>query len=545
LGSPHRTNLLDFPVGPWCRFMPLWGNPLLRLEAPLLQRPPEYQQLVLSQAQAHKAGLPDPSTDDGKYAHQEWDWQMDSRHEGGWGRIRCFPQTANIQHLQWLVTRLDRAKDAGRPLQQAVRSPEEEQAIREGRAVQPPPWNYEQRQLIYDCTTLRLMAKSLLECVPRTWRDTPWQGQPEAAMATHALTLLVRSIGWDAASVAALPKGLRTAQGRAAATAACSSKPEAWVPAAFQLQPRLQLFSEPLPLTIRLATRMQQGPWRTAVQDMHVRCIKAAMQLDTARRDDGDGEQQQQAAPPQQEVQQLLQQLRPRLKSVWKIHWSNTFKETWWRLLLEGVQAAGGHGIAVNGPCPCGWAAPANLDAPTRAAAQRDHVFWHCAPAAAVRRALAHNLPPEVQLQAKHLWLLQPPCEAVHPEVWVVVGLAALTVMASARKHMWALHMRRQEEGEDDGQRQGGGRRARHNRNQAPAQPTVAPHIAATRRAVARLVDGVRDFVDLGQVPPAWVGVVQENHAFIGVRSRPSPTNPGTDMHEIVYTMSIPDDLIA
>lgn len=500
LGPPIRTSLQEFPVGPWCKHMPIWGNPLLRLEAPLSDRPLEYQQMVQAQTAAHKQQLPPPSSQTGRFAHLDWDQEIAARHEGGWWWLQCLPQTATIQQLLWLDQRLDDAKVMNRPLRNAVHSSLDQQ----------PNWDAEQRLRLADMSQLHLMVKSLLVCMPRLWREVAFQG--EARMTTHALTLLVRSISWDAASITALPKQLSTPEGRAAATAAQFDSPERWVPVAFQHQPRLQLFSSPLPLTVRLATRLQQGPWRGAVRDMHVRCIRAALQLDQADTENGQ--------------HQMLQRLQPRLKTAWQLRWSNHFKETWWRLLLEGVPAAGGHGIALNGPCPCGWAAPAHLDTPARAAAQRDHVFWHCPPALAVRRVLAHNLPPGTQLRAQHLWLMQPPCAGLHAQVWMVVGLAALTVLASARKHMWALHMSRQEQRQQD-------------------QQAAEPHIAATRRAIARLVDGVMDFVDLGEVPDIWKGQVQLEHAFIGVRTSPHPTNAGSRLYDLVYNMKIPDDLIA
>lgn len=529
LGAPTRLTLEDIPGGPWCQFMPLWGNPLLRLEAPQEQRPPGYQRMVQTQAQAHMDQLPPPDPGPHRYTRAGWDWEMQDRHAAGWYPLQCLPQAASIQQLIWLDRRLERAHDTGTDLRQAVHWPGEQ-----------PRWDYQQRYTLSDMSRVRLMVKSLLVCVPRAWRDeVRGPGVTEAAMTTHALTLVLRSIGWDAAAVTSLPKQLRTMAGRAEAAQACTSRPEEWVPAAFQTQPKLQIFSRPLPFKVKLVTRLQQGPWRAAVRDMHLRCVRAALQLSPIDGQEG-GQGQQQS------VAELMQRLGPRLKTVWSLKWDNHYKETWWRLLLEGVQGAGGHGIALNGPCPCGWAAPAHLDAPARAAAQRDHVFWHCAPAVAVRRTLAHNLPEGVQLRAHHVWLLQPPCEAIHPQVWMVVGLAALTVMQSARKHMWALHMRQQEEAQGVmQQRAGGGRGARRGRNQAPAQPAAEPHIAATRRAAARLVDGVRDFVDMGRVPAAWVGTVGEDHAFIGVRPRPVDDNPGRHVHEMLYNMRVPADLIA
>jgi hypothetical protein len=276
--------------------------------------------------------------------------------------------------------------------------------------------------------------------------------------------------------------------------------------------------------------------------------------------------------PTNEQVEAERARVATRLKAAWRLPWDNRLKETWWRLLLDGVQGAGGHGIALSKPCPCGWDAPAHLSKSERAAAQRAHVFWGCTPAVAIRTAISHNLSPGSQLLPKHLWLLQPPGEQVEQGVWAVAGMAALSAMAGARKCMWALHMEDQrgaargrarpaaqvveavgassDEASDDdlepARRQRQARRAanaqqhrrqmRQQRRGAPA-PSTTPHQYAARRAVAQFEAGVRKFVDLGQVPDSWGGKVQEGHCFIGVRSRADPADENNMIKELVFNM--------
>lgn len=135
-------------------------------------------------------------------------------------------------------------------------------------------------------------------------------------------------------------------------------------------------------------------------------------------------------------MQAATAKLRLRLAPVWRLKWENKHKEIWWRLLLGGVVGAGGHGIALrNQHCPCGWTIPTGLSNEDAASAQRDHVFWFCTPARAVRAWIAQSLPQGSSLQPRHLWLLQNP-PRVHHGVWWVVALAALTAIDRARKHM-------------------------------------------------------------------------------------------------------------
>ena len=140
-------------------------------------------------------------------------------------------------------------------------------------------------------------------------------------------------------------------------------------------------------------------------------------------------------------VSDALGSLFSRLSEVWRLPWENSWKEVWWRLLLHGVPGAGGHDVGQRGPCPCGWRPPDDLPLPLVSLQQRDHAFWVCPVAVAVRRLLQHFLPSGVVVQPCHLWLLTPPHPSVHAGVWVVVGLAALTALDRARRYMWSLRL--------------------------------------------------------------------------------------------------------
>ena len=127
------------------------------------------------------------------------------------------------------------------------------------------------------------------------------------------------------------------------------------------------------------------------------------------------------------------------MRILWKLPWENERKETFWRLAINGVPAAGGHDIAPTGPCPCGWhGPPSGEDQPHRAMQQQIHVFWSCPIAAAVRESVSSALPPETQLPCSALWLLQAP-SGIHNEVWSVACAAAVEAMNWGRRYLWAL----------------------------------------------------------------------------------------------------------
>ena len=141
-------------------------------------------------------------------------------------------------------------------------------------------------------------------------------------------------------------------------------------------------------------------------------------------------------AVQEQRTQSFLQVFR----TVWKVPWDNKYKEVLFRLALNGIAGCGGLGIPLAGECSCGHHL---TDAQIRARdtdALRQHGFWSCTVAVAVRQCLQRCLPPNTVLQQWHVWLLQPPQRSgIRPVVWRVVALAALYAMNCGRRYLWYL----------------------------------------------------------------------------------------------------------
>ena len=75
--------------------------------------------------------------------------------------------------------------------------------------------------------------------------------------------------------------------------------------------------------------------------------------------------------------------------------WEDAWKAVWWRLLQHGVVGAGGHGwpMKKGTACPCGRQhATASRPCATQAQQLREHVFWNCTGALAIRLATQRNL---------------------------------------------------------------------------------------------------------------------------------------------------------
>ena len=143
------------------------------------------------------------------------------------------------------------------------------------------------------------------------------------------------------------------------------------------------------------------------------------------------------ASPPTaEEVQSAASLLQHTMSKSWKfMNIENSIKETFWRLCLNGVAGAGGHGISMQGPCPCGWTNPHPQD---HMAAQQHH-FWSCDVAKAVTKAINLQSPqgsPPCKLS--HLWLMKPP-NGFHEAIWPAIAMAAITAMERGRRYLWAL----------------------------------------------------------------------------------------------------------
>jgi hypothetical protein len=134
--------------------------------------------------------------------------------------------------------------------------------------------------------------------------------------------------------------------------------------------------------------------------------------------------------------------LKSQISIAWKLPWHNCHKEILWRLAVNGVPWAGGHDIGQTAPCACGqWVPPVHVDDKTRALAWREHCFWSCPVAQAVRDVLHSALPQGLPLHRAHVWLLQTPDTfAVRQDVWDIVCMAALTAMNFGKKILHARH---------------------------------------------------------------------------------------------------------
>jgi hypothetical protein len=70
----------------------------------------------------------------------------------------------------------------------------------------------------------------------------------------------------------------------------------------------------------------------------------------------------------------------------------------------------------------------------------RQHTFWECPTALAVREQLTRSLPGTSVTQS-HVWLLEPPCQLVPRPIWCIVCLAALTAMSFGHRVLWKQHL--------------------------------------------------------------------------------------------------------
>jgi hypothetical protein len=83
------------------------------------------------------------------------------------------------------------------------------------------------------------------------------------------------------------------------------------------------------------------------------------------------------------------------------------YKEVFWRLDVNGVRAAGACQRFFSAPCPCGVVGSGAQGDCERL---RQHAFWECAIAQAVRTQVQRGLGGAL-LQQWHLWLVDPPPE--------------------------------------------------------------------------------------------------------------------------------------
>ena len=244
-------------------------------------------------------------------------------------------------------------------------------------------------------------------------------------------------------------------------------------------------------LTVKLGTLLQQGPVSAERRKQHVAYTACALELTQGNN----------PAPAH------VRQLAATLSTAWQLKWENVEKDTLWRLAVDGIPGANSR---VQFRCPSCPSA-AHDDA-------RVHAFWDCPVAAAVLNTITAAMLPEAPVLSRaSIWLCRPP-EHVHPGVWLIVCMAALSAMDHGRRQLWRLTKAA------DHQAQATARAlaAQHQRTllqswgvqQLPAHQTATTNHAAAL-AVTNFWTRLASFAALGMAPAAWASQVQETHPFL------------------------------
>jgi hypothetical protein len=182
----------------------------------------------------------------------------------------------------------------------------------------------------------------------------------------------------------------------------------------WRLEGRIVLLQD---LTVRTATLLQQQPLQVRRQVAHAGFLSEALTLPPH------------LCPTEQQHRQFF----ALLQHQWRLRWENSHKEVLWRLAVDGVPLLGNtHIRSTTSSCPC-----------RRGGCNRLHHFWDCPVAQAVRQEVeaAASVGP---ISRSQLWLALTPA-ALHPGIWRIVSLAALTAMEKGRRKLWRLHYRNQE----------------------------------------------------------------------------------------------------
>jgi hypothetical protein len=465
LGPPQVVGAPD--PGPWCAVMPLWDNPhfLFELRQPgrgivwagLLPNCPN--QLQGFSALKHLPGL-----------HTLADLLLLWDHLEGW-RGECAGQrrghrsdlTPNERRNTLLHTLFGRSLPLPAPAADLVSR-----------------WDpYDP-----DCP-LWEQVDGLFDAIPAPWREAARQVLPKTDTSHHLHT---GPVDWDAQNPAVH----------------CLLSCMGWEqPAVRDKRRSILLLSSERPFTVRAATTLQLVSSAAARDEAHRNFVLDAL-----------------SPPPQppaseQRISLALQTLRAAMTQLWRLQlMENMYKETLWRLTVNGVPAAGGHGISMAGPCPCGWegpVAPAPAPAPVAAMCWQRHHFWDCPVAQAVistvQAALPASSPP---LTRPQVWLLQPPA-GVHAEVWPAIAALALHAMERGRRYQWATSQG--QEVDDDATQP----LITDFFPRLDGQPHTQPEslsVTAGRRAVAWFWSSAQDITFSGQVPQPWVSIGSQHPIF-------------------------------
>jgi len=251
-------------------------------------------------------------------------------------------------------------------------------------------------------------------------------------------------------------------------------------------RPRLHALGPCTHFTVKAATSMQLTSIQRMRRDAHTAFARQAFAL---------SEPSLPAPIPAAEREARIRTLFREFNRIWKVAWENPYKETFWKLAVNGIPGAGGLGIVHREPCVCGVGLSAAELRAGDSAAHRQHAFWDCPVARAIRQQLELNLPGTLVLPL-NVWLLQgPPGGVVRPVVWRTVALAALQAMEKGRRYLW------------------------WHANQEALDPAASIR-AARGHAVTAFHLALHDFARL-PVPPARLGwgLVGADHPFLAVRA--------------------------
>ncbi len=135
-------------------------------------------------------------------------------------------------------------------------------------------------------------------------------------------------------------------------------------------------------------------------------------------------------------------QLEKLLQEIWQTPCGNSIKETFWRLVLDGLPTAARR-HANNEMCACGSLNP-----------DRAHHFWVCPVASSIIANVQRQLDaflsatgrPSLQLAARHIWLCEIP-RGVQPWLWRTVCMAAVSAMDFGRSFMASQMLSRRSSG--------------------------------------------------------------------------------------------------
>jgi hypothetical protein len=514
LGPAREVASGSLQLRPGVLQLPLWGNPLLQLECRADQRTVRWPLDALG---------PAPPTAD-RRAWQRW-WQR-SRWRGeqqyGFGSWVGTPglfTVGDLRRLACSVGRLHRqggvavqpgglgSAGAGRRRLAVAAVWGQEYGVRLPPVVDQlfgqwsPTCRPEDSQLL-------LAVQAMYAALPEAWQEAARledprgdghlaadQRQLDVGAADGAARAVVERLGWPGVSLSRHMVG----------------------PAGQDLWP----------LTVRAGTRLQLCPILRAQRE-----ARRALAVDALV---GVG----QPSPAAGEVEAAVDGLEGGMRALWDLPWENRSKEALWRLAVNGVPGAGGHGLSLAGPCPCGWQGPqaglgGDVEEQRGAREWREHHFWGCPVARAVVGQLEAALPGQ-QVPCAAVWLLRPP-QGVCACVWEAVCAASVEAMWFGRRLLWALHKEQPprdpsqrliteffpvvERDRGDGGAEGGSLGG-SSPSGSVGNVSASPTERAGRKAAARFWELLQDLAVLGlpKKDVRWKDV-PEGHPFLEVRQQ-------------------------